>query len=181
VKQGMAKKIGQLADIHGFTDFKWMNPGEIITGQWVRTKCAFGCPSYGRKACCPPQLPPPGECRNLFADYRKGIFFHLTRRFKDSKERYLWGRNINTQALALEREVFLLGFPKAFIFLPVPCNLCEECRREKTECRNPLQARPTLEGFCVDVFSTAGKFNYPIRVLKGYGEETNRYGALLVE
>jgi len=33
----------------------------------------------------------------------------------------------------------------------------------------------------VDVFTTARKFNYPIEVLKNYGEETNRYGLLLVE
>jgi hypothetical protein len=33
----------------------------------------------------------------------------------------------------------------------------------------------------VDVFTTARKFGYRIDVLRDYGEETNRYGVLLVE
>jgi len=181
VIKNMTNKIGESARDHGFNDFKWINPTEIVTGYWVRTKCAFGCPSYGRKACCPPQLPSLGECQNLFEEYRKGLFFHLTKTFKDPKMRYSWSRGINQKALSLERDVFLMGFHKAFIFLPAPCNVCSECRSEKSECGNPSLARPTLEAYCVDVFATARKFGYPIQVLKGFGEETNRYGALLVE
>lgn len=42
-------------------------------------------------------------------------------------------------------------------------------------------ARPTLEAYWVDVFTTARKFGYPIEVLKNTSRETNRYGLLLVE
>jgi predicted metal-binding protein len=177
----MATIIGELAKKHGFVDFKLINPAEIVTGSWVRTKCTFGCTSYGRKACCPPQLPSPGECRNLFDEYNLGLFFHLTKALKDPKARYDWSRDVNPKALAFERDVFLMGFPKAFIFLPAPCNICDECKSEKCQCGNPSMARPTLEAYCVDVFATAQKFGYPIQVLKGYGEEMNRYGALLIE
>ena len=95
--------------------------------------------------------------------------------------RYSWSRKINPKVLAFERDVFLMGFHKAFIFLPAPCNICSECKNEKSECGNPSLARPTLEGYCVDVFATARKFGYPIQVLREYGEEMNRYGALLIE
>lgn len=181
MNKNTTKRIAELAGGHGFENFKWINPGEIVTAYWVRAKCAFGCPSYGRKACCPPQLPSPGECRNIFKEYRKALLFHLTKKFKDPKSRYAWSRGINQEALAFERDVFLMGFHKAFIFLPVPCDICSECKRDKTECSNPSLARPTLEAYCVDVFATARKFGYPIQVLKGYEEETNRYGLLLVE
>ena len=175
------KRIAALAGKHGFKDFKWINPAEIVTGHWVRAKCAFGCPSYGKKACCPPQLPSVEECRGLFDEYKTGLLFHLTKTFAEPKMRYSWSREVNPKALALERDVFLLGFHKAFIFLPAPCNICTECKSEKSECCNPSQARPTLEAYCVDVFTTARKHGYVIQVLTEHEAETNRYGALLVE
>ncbi len=95
--------------------------------------------------------------------------------------RHPWGREINKKMLDLEKEVFLSGFYKAFVFPANPCRICERCKESKPECRNPGIARPTLEGFCVDVYATARKMRYPIQVLKGYKEEMNRFGLLLVE
>ncbi len=175
------KKIGEMAKRRGLDDFKWIDPKEIVIRHWVRAKCVFGCPSYGRKACCPPEVPSVDECRKLFGEYQKGLFFHLTKTFEDPKMRYSWNRDANAKALAFEREVFLMGFHKAFIFGPAPCGICSECKSGKSECCNPLLARPTLEAFSVDVFATARKFGYPIQVLRGYKEKTNRYGALLLE
>jgi hypothetical protein len=42
-------------------------------------------------------------------------------------------------------------------------------------------SRPTLEAFGVDVYATAHKMGYPLQVVKGYEEETNRFGLVLVE
>jgi predicted metal-binding protein len=175
------EQIGNAARANGFDDFKWINPQEIVTGHWVRAKCQFGCRFYGRKACCPPEIPSVAECRNLFNEYSKGLLVHLTRAFVDPQERFSWSRDVNPKALTLERDVFLLGFHKAFMFSPTPCNICAECKSSKEECADPSKARPTLEAYCVDVFATARKFGYPIGVLKGFSEETNRYGVLLVE
>jgi len=181
VTKAEMRKIEHIARGHGLDDFKWIDPKEIEIHHWVRAKCIFGCPSYGRKACCPPVVPSVDECRIFFGEYQKGLFFHLTKKFEDPKLRYAWSRDVNAKVLAFERDIFLMGFHKAFIFTPAPCNLCSECKSEKSECSNPSQARPTLEAFAVDVFATARKFAYPIQVLKGYDEETNRYGALLLE
>jgi predicted metal-binding protein len=85
------------------------------------------------------------------------------------------------KAVAFEREVFLADLPKAFVFPPASCDLCTDCPGSKKECKQPRAARPSLEAFSVDVYSTARKIGYPIHVLKGYGEETNRFGLLLVE
>jgi predicted metal-binding protein len=83
--------------------------------------------------------------------------------------------------LALERDVFLSGFYKAFAFTAAPCNLCEQCTNTKGGCRHPLMSRPTLEAFGVDVYATARKMGYRIQVVKAYEEVTNRFGLLLVE
>jgi predicted metal-binding protein len=85
------------------------------------------------------------------------------------------------KALAIEREVFLADFPKAFVFPPAPCELCADCSGNKRECKQPRIARPSLEGFAVDVYGTAIKMGYQIHVLKEYREEMNRFGLLLVE
>jgi predicted metal-binding protein len=121
------------------------------------------------------------ECKAFFSEYRFGLFYHLTKTFGDPKERFRWARDVSKQVFALEREVFLSGFYKAFGFTAAPCNLCEDCKNSKPECRNPLVSRPTLEAFGVDVYATARKMGYPLQVVKGYEEETNRFGLLLVE
>jgi predicted metal-binding protein len=176
-----AEAIENLSRTHGFGLFKWIDPREIVTGYWVRTKCIYGCPSYGKRACCPPENPSLGECQSLFAEYQRGLFFHLPIKAGDPQKRHAWARKINGSALALEREIFLKGFHKAFIFLPSPCNLCSDCKGRKNECANPSKARPTLESYCVDVFATARKFGYTINVLQDYEDEMNRYGAILIE
>ncbi len=175
------KQVERLACHHGLEDFKWIDPGAITPQQWVREKCIFGCPRYGQKACCPPEVPSVAECKTFFSEYHTGLFYHINKTFGDPKERFHWARQVNKQALALERDVFLSGFYKAFAFTAAPCNLCEQCKNTKRECRNPLISRPTLEAFAVDVYATARKLGYSIQVVKGYEEETNRFGLLLVE
>ena len=175
------KQLEKLARTHNLKDFKWLDPKSIIPRHWVRAKCVFGCPRYGLKACCPPEVPSVADCKGMFAEYRSGLFFHLAKRFAEPNARFSWAKEVNEQVLALEREVFLSGYYKAFSFTPAPCNLCDPCKNTKRGCRNPLVARPTLEAFGVDVFATARKIGYPVRVLKGYEEETNRFGLLLVE
>jgi len=175
------RQIEKLARAQSLGDFKWMDPRTIIPRHWVREKCIYGCPRYGQKACCPPEVPSVSECKEFFKEYRYGLFYHLIKKFGDPNERFRWARDVNKKVFALEREVFLSGFYKAFAFTAAPCNLCEDCKNNKRECRNPLVSRPTLEAFGVDVYATARKIGYPLQVVKGYKEETNRFGLLLVE
>ena len=176
-----ARRIEKMAESHGLADFKWIQPRAIVTGHWVRAKCQYGCPSYGQKACCPPEVPAVTECEELLKEYKSGLLFHFARKFKKPEMRFPWFRELNGRVLDLEREVFLAGYHKAFAFLPAPCRLCSRCRESKRECRQPFASRPSLEAFSVDVFATARKMGYTIRVLSGYEEEMNRFGALLIE
>ena len=48
-------------------------------------------------------------------------------------------------------------------------------------CVNHKMMRPCPESFGVDVFATVGRFGLPIKVLKSYDEEMNRYAFLMVE
>jgi len=54
----------------GYTDYKWIDPAKIITAQWVRMKCMFGCNGYGHCAACPPNTPSLDECERFSANTR---------------------------------------------------------------------------------------------------------------
>jgi predicted metal-binding protein len=166
---------------HGFSDFKWIDPREIIVSQWVRLKCQFGCKEYGRNASCPPATLSAQECREFFNEYGTAILFHFHKKVGKPEDRKPWSRKINRKLLRLERGVFLSGYHKAFLLCMDSCELCAHCAGSKDRCRNPELARPTPEGMAVDVFSTVRHFDYPIEVLCDYSQAMNRYAFLLIE
>lgn len=173
--------FGTLFGKHRFTDYRWIDPRAIVVSHWVRMKCLFGCPGYGRNACCPPHTPSVAECREFFSEYRLGALFHFQKSFENPEERHAWTKDINQRLLHLERDVFLAGNPKAFLLFMDSCGLCEECAKERVECKNKISARPPPEAMAVDVFSTARQASFPIEVLSGYTQSMNRYSILLIE
>ncbi len=174
------KQLEELFLKHGFEDFTWINPQNIVVSQWVRMKCLFGCEEYGSNACCPPNTPSVDECRGFFREYDEGVVFHFVKRVEKPEERHEWIRSINEKLLSLEREVFLTGNPKTFLLFGGSCSMCKECPRERVACNNKRSARPPPEAMAIDVFSTVTQLGYPIEVLRDYEEAMNRYAFLLV-
>jgi predicted metal-binding protein len=166
---------------HGFTDFKWIDPADIIVAQWVRMKCMFGCGSYGHNASCPPNTPSIPECERIFSEYSGAVIFHFQKTVDRPEDRGNVTRAINKQLIKLEREVFLMGNRKAFMMPTDECQLCPECSGDRKECINPRMARPTAEGMGVDVYATVRKYDFPIQVLKDYSEPMNRYAFLMID
>jgi len=165
----------------GYGNYKWCAPRDIVVAEWVRQKCRFGCGSYGRAACCPPNTPPVEECRRFFAEYEKGVVLHFARRFADPNERHAWSRAVNQELLEAEKAVFFLGFQKTFLFFMDSCTLCESCVPQREACRQPRASRPSPEAYGVDVFSTVRALGFPIQVLTDTSQETHRYAILLVD
>jgi len=166
---------------HGFRDFRWIDPKEIIVSRWVRLKCQFGCNEYGRNASCPPHLPDVAECRAFFDEYSTAILIHVRKSVQTPEARKPWSRQTNRKLLKLERDLFLSGYHKAFLLAMASCELCAQCAGSESLCKNPQSARPTPEGMAVDVFSTVRRFDYPIEVLADYSQTMNRYAFLFVE
>jgi predicted metal-binding protein len=165
----------------GFTDFRWLDPGEFVVSQWVRMKCMFGCEEYGRTATCPPNVPTLAECERFFREYTQAVVFHCTTRVDKPQDRHDWTRKINTELVEMEGEIFCAGFEKAFMIVLDSCTLCSKCTGERTTCKKPKLARPTPEALGVDVFATVRKLDYPIEVLSSYDQAMNRYAFLLIE
>jgi predicted metal-binding protein len=173
--------LERLIGEHGYKDFKWIKPKDIVVADWVRMKCLFGCKNYGRNASCPPNVPSVAECRRFFYEYRTGVIFHFEKRVKKPEDRHAWTRGVSTGLLKLERAVFLAGYHKVFLLVMDTCSLCAACPGVRGECRNPASARPTPEAMAVDVFSTARQYDYRIEVLSDYSQTMNRFAFLLIE
>lgn len=165
----------------GFSDYRWMDPHDIVVAQWVRMKCMFGCGHYGRNASCPPNVPTVAECRQFFSDYTSAAVFHFQKTVDNPEDRHEWSRSVNQKLLALEKTVFLSGFQKAFLLFMDSCGLCKECSGQRAGCSRPRESRPTPEALGIDVYSTVRRIGYPIEVLSAYGQAMNRYAFLLIE
>ena len=175
------KNLRNLFSKHGFTDYRWLNPAEIVVAEWVRMKCSYGCRDYGKNAACPPNTPSVAECARFFREYKRAAVFHFAKTVERPDDRHAWGREVNLDLLKLEGDVFKAGFVKAFLLFFDSCGICPECSGSRTSCKEPKLARPVPEALAVDVFSTVRKLGYPIEVLSEYDQEMNRYAILLID
>lgn len=165
----------------GFTDFKWISPKEFVIAMWPRFKCMYGCPNFGKKACCPPQVPSLSECERFFKDYEQAVIFHFQNQFNAPADRHAWTANLHLKLVGIEREVFFSGCVKVFLITLDSCKQCNECTPLKEDCKQPKIMRPCPEALGIDVFSTVRKVGYPIEVLKNPTDVMNRYAFLLIE
>ena len=65
------EKYCALAIEAGATHAKQIHPSSVVTAPWVRLKCQFGCPGYGKGHCCPPHTPTSDETRAILDCYQK--------------------------------------------------------------------------------------------------------------
>ncbi len=163
-----------------FLDFRWVSAKDISVAQWVRVKCEFGCSSYG-SGTCPPNTPSVEECRNFFEEYSTAVVIRLTK--TADKENYpsSWSRRMTNRLLNLERQVFLLGFPKTFLLNQTCCGVCNECVGNRHDCIDKKNARPSPEAFAVDVYKTVRNVGLEINVVKEPSGVMNRIAILLIE
>lgn len=179
----MAKveKIDAIVRHHGYDDYKWFDPKTIIVSQWVRMKCKYGCPSYGRIASCPPNTLSVEECREFFSEYLAGLVFHFQKVAPEKEARLAWTAKTNVALTQVERDVFLAGYPKAFLLFMDSCHICSECVATRAECKEPKLSRPSPEGMAVDVYATVWQLGFPIEVRTDPSDLMDRYAFLLVE
>ena len=174
------KEIEEIFHKHGFNDYKWIKPEEIITANWVRMKCLFGCPKSGNCASCPPNTPSVAECRAFFDEYKDIAAIRLEIDLTKSENHDDEMTEMNKKLLGLEREVFLAGSFKAFLLFADSCSFCKECVSSLDDCKQPTLSRPTLEALAMDVYSTVRAVGMPVNVLQTYNDTMNRYAFLLV-
>jgi predicted metal-binding protein len=155
-----------------------IDPHSVAIAEWVRLKCQFGCPGFGRSHCCPPNTPTPEVTQKVVDSYQKAILLHRciphgTPRREETKQ-------FNQVVMRLEIDIFLEGYYKAWSMTSGPCRLCKECDLSNP-CKHGYQARPSMEACGVDVYKTARENGFPIQVVKTHEEGQNIFGLILVE
>jgi predicted metal-binding protein len=165
----------------GLTDYRWIDPAEIVVEEWVRFKCQWGCKNYGRRANCPPNQPPVTECERFVKAYSTAAVFHFSKVISTDEENTEWGKGLNHTLVETERAIFLAGYYKAFAIYIDPCSLCQECAGTKLECRNKIKSRPGADALGIDVYSTVRKLGYPLEVVTERGQLVNKYAFILIE
>lgn len=176
----LAKREGKLARPHdplesfaielGFDNMVGISARDVVTVPWARQKCRFGCDRFGKGLQCPPHGMDHTQTRELLDAYSR---IYLLRGAPP-------GNSFHKALLALEREAFLSGFHKAFVFGAGPCNVCPECP-EDGKCRNPKLARPSMEGSGIDVYATAENAGISLKPVTEKGQYVTYLGLLLVE
>ena len=142
----------------------------VVTAPWVRLKCQYGCPGYGRGRTCPPYSPTSEQTQELLSQYQWAILLHTKKDYKLVKE----------VAVKVETEAFLSDYYRAWGLGAGPCHLCEECKIQEP-CPNAYQVRPSMEACGIDVFKTARQCGFEIKTLREQGEEGNYFGLVLIE
>ena len=162
----------------GATSAKIIPAHWIIVDERVRLKCWVPrCMYYGTSPSCPPFSPEPEFMRRAIARFRWAILFGINvtpaEDFADGDrkvERIEVIKLTSNIAGEVEARAFLDGYHLA---IGLGCDGCRlaYCERERCQvldgesCKFPLQARPSLEGVGIDVYSLitkAGWDVYPI-------------------
>lgn len=151
----------------GAKEAKVISSSSIVVAEWVRLKCQFGCDGYGQSLTCPPYSPTPEVTRRAISFYKKALLVH--------GDKYT---DIHALIPALEREIFLDGYFKAFGMGAGPCQLCGKCGKS---CRHTEKTRPSMEACGIDVYSTVRANGYPIKVVSSSNCRENYYGIVLIE
>lgn len=173
-------RAAELLRQNGYDDFRWLCGTQVPVRRWVRFKCRYGCPNYGRLAACPPSVPTLDECRELFGEYGHIAIIRLSAGVKDPAEDAIWLRRTGKELLALERAVFLGGFSRALVLFPGPCRFCETCTGQRRSCRYPADVRPSPEALGVDLFGVAEAVGYDLQILEDTARTMTRLAFLLV-
>ena len=168
--KGTLKKYMKEAIKLGARDAKVIKPATIVTAQWVRIKCQYGCGGFGDRLTCPPHSPTPEQTARMVGEYRAALLIHGGEH-----------EDVSEVAVKIERLAFLDGFYKAFAMGAGPCRLCGDCTLKARDCRHPYEARPSMEACGIDVYQTARNNGYPIQVVKDHTCEENYYGLVLIE
>ncbi len=126
----------------GAVDARIVTSDRIIVAHWVRLKCQFGCPDYGKCKTCPPFTPDTNTMREILKEYQKVLLATSTS---------------HDNATKLARDImfwlYSRGIYKVFPLGSGRCRLCKVCNINN--CPHPELAYPSMEACSIDVFGTA--------------------------
>ena len=140
-------------DVHPF-DVKKIKPA-----QSVRLKCQIPlCEYYDVCKVCPPNIPSVAEFSEALKSYTKAFLVILREKIKDIdiyRNDFSAELKLSQIVSDLERTAFEHGYYLAIGLCVGGCKLCKECTPPGKRCHHPFKARPSPEGFGIDITELA--------------------------
>lgn len=153
---------------------------QVVAAEWVRLKCLYGCDEPGVYKTCPPNGAPSVEqTKRVLGEFRRAVLLGVGPIVGEGKSD-AESRRLNDAALALERDLFLSGYHKAWTMGAGPCDICNACAQGK-DCPTPEKARPSMEACGVDVFTTVRNADWEIDVVRTPESEYRFFALVLVD
>lgn len=164
-EQALRRALQAAADAAGVA-LAEIDVRSIRPKQALRLKCLVPlCEYYGVSKTCPPNIPSVAEFREALRDYRLAFLVVLRERIRDLdayRTDFDAELRLAEAAAGLEKIAFEQGYYLA-LALPVGgCKYCEQCAPADKPCRHPFKARPSPEGFGVDVTELAREAGVPV-------------------
>jgi len=161
----------------GVLEAKIVPAENVVTAEWVRLKCQFGCGGFGKRLCCPPHTPTPEQMKRVLAAYRHALIYSYIRTPTNYDRK--WSR-MQRLVAELERTAFLDGHYKAFGLCAGPCRFCKACD-VTSRCKHPYQARPSMESCGIDVYATARNSGIMLEVATREDGPSKHINLILIE
>ncbi len=92
-----------------------------------------------------------------------------------------WSKNATAGLLEAERQIFLLGYEKAFLLNQTCCGICGDCKGNRMDCVDKKHSRPSPEAFAVDVYSLVRNTGMEIHVIPDSPSQISRIALLMVD
>lgn len=148
---------------------------QIVLSEQFRDICQSNqCGKYGKCWVCPPFLPPVSEAMDRIRSYSRALWYQTVSPLEDSFDIEGMLEAGNRHVLLSQRlqEFAAPLLPEGILHLTCGgCHLCPVCAKEEDKpCRMPEKALPSLEGYCVDVYSTTK--NTPLKYINGQNTVT---------
>ena len=135
-------------------DLEKIHPKEAI-----RLKCQVPlCEFFEVCKVCPPNIPAVSEFREALRNYAKAFLVVLREKIKSIdmyRNDFSAELKLGEIVAQLELAAFRLGYYLALGLCVGGCKLCSKCVSPGAPCRHPFKARPSPEGFGIDVTELA--------------------------
>jgi len=183
IPDDIMKDISEEGRKYGIETVKPFSVDDFELAEWVGLKCRYGCSQFGTNWSCPPATPELPQARAIISEYSLALLligsqkctnFYINNSKKRSEQVRYWKGTV-----ALERQLFLRGYDKAFSLVSGSCSLCKECAYPEA-CRFPTEKRPTIESLAVDVIGTLKNLGIDTKVAHDPKELFKYYAVILV-
>lgn len=159
------KQIHEFAEEAGVDIFP-VDIKEVKPEESIRLKCLVPvCEYYGVSKVCPPNIPDVKEFREVLKKYKRAYLAVLQSEIKKEE----MGVNVDSAELKLtdvmnhlDRITFENGHYWALGLGSGGCKLCKKCTPVGEPCRHPYKARPSPNGFGIDITELARSAGVPV-------------------